>query len=184
MSYQVISQQTWQPANQWEYPGVYLWYGYYEATQNDVDELHKFCKGGGYSNNPNEPIIERGTMKGRLALLWHSRQHPLDEEGERAGGIRSRIYENQIVDPIPSKDAQVPDNVRFRDEDDPMWYKDSEGNDVHGVPPNSGAYHEAHIGDGYYDFFEGPRPDSEAERLLGSGRYVWDDKALLWRVEG
>jgi hypothetical protein len=174
-----ISQTTWQPSTN----NTYLWYGYNECTEEDIEDLKAFCAGGaGSGGYPRYPVYEESTLKGRLFALWHAKSDPLSADN-RAGGIKSRVYENQIVDPIVSEDEIPPDNVLFRPENDPMWYKDSDGNDVHGVPPNSGAYHEAYVGDGYYDYVEGPRPGSQAEAILGDGKYVWDNAQLLWRVE-
>lgn len=172
-----ISQTTWQPASRkyengkWTGIGVYLWYGYERATQEDIDALYSYCKG---SPDPG-PYIEEFTVQGRLQPLWRSANNPITEDPS-PGGINSRLYEHQFIDEIGASPA----NVEFTDT--AIWYKDADGQDIHGIPPNSGAYHSAPVGDDYYDTFAGPRPDSPASEILGDGAYVWDDKALLWRV--
>jgi len=125
--------------------------------------------------------IDQGTLVGIYNAFWMTFA---DKVGfltgrppvSRMGGLGSQNYENQLVG--ESKGAL------FRKESDgPMWYTDTKGNLVHGIPAaNAGCYHNKYVGDGYYDIVEGVEQGSPADVILGSGEFYWDETRRLYDV--
>ena len=93
--------------------------------------------------------------------------------GHRAkGGIGSEVYQLQ----------KVGRGVQFTKKK--IWRTDAAGEMTKSIPPNCGAYHFKDMGDGYRDAHDGPAPGSKAEKMLGTGHYVWDAKHQWWTVVG
>lgn len=155
--------------------GGMIWMGKKAATEADIEALRQAVDGAAVT-------IDDGTLVGIYNWRWHTFAEEVAllqgrPPTSRMGGLGSQNYENQHVG--ESKGAL------FRKESDgPMWYTDTKGNLVYGIPrENAGCYHQKYVGDGYYDMVEGVEQGSPADKILGKGEFYWDEKRRLYDVK-
>jgi len=148
----------------WSYPGGpgrgdgMVWYGVRPATDLDITAIRLFLQ------NSTAPVDER-SLVGRYHRDWNSAGYATVAIRNRNGGIGSSTYESQHV----SKDQ-----VSFSKRD--MWHYDADGEFIMGVPAEAGAYWKDDLGDGAYNYYAGPKPDSAAWFERGTGKYAWDEE--------
>lgn len=153
-----MSEKPVSPDSHWSWPANsgsgFVWFGKYAAKPSDYDALNKMM---GY-----EAPVQEQSVVGRYHPDWNSAWYVTVEPHRRPGGKGSRPYEAQWCG----------DGVRFIKER--IWHFNDEGNMVKEVPANCGAYHRVYDGDGYLNY-AGPTPGSEADTLLGTQSYNWDE---------
>ena len=152
------------PANATPTSMGWVYAGDEPMTDDDPAALNIYLASLGY---PTPAMIDPFSVKGKHHRRWSTYRNMV--EGTQAnGGLGSPRFEQQWVDPYHDG------GVNFVKPGDTVWYIDSEtGEALKGFPPNCGAYHEVDQGGGYSDYYSGPRPGSESERLLGTGDYIW-----------
>lgn len=154
----------------WSYPagkdGGMVWIGKEPATMSDYEALKQ-----GLGDNVQ---VDMRSIVGLYNIRWTSAWNQQNPNAIPMGGEGSVAYELKLV-------GEVGNGVQFTK--DPIWYYDSDGNLVKGIPPECGAYHQKYVGDGYYDNFEGPEPGSIAAKMHRGGEYYWDDVRKLYDVK-
>ena len=147
--------------------GGMVWWGTGPATAADIKNL-KIALGDSVK-------IDEGSLVGLYHPLWISKADADKDRSARKGGYGSATYQNQFVK----------SGVFFWDQryDGDGWYYNSDGESVKGTPPDAGACHQVY-NDGYYDIWEGPEPDTEAEAFLGDSSYYFDVKQGVYQVKG
>lgn len=170
---------------QWSHPsgggmGAYddgmVWYGSHPPTDNDYLSLYHYMTSSPESTWTLEDFFENVhfdvlSLVGRWHPDWSSGWEKNGSTGWPKGGLGSECYEKQRIAP----------GVDFFKKD--SWYWDKEGNMVKGMPGTCGEHHEVHMGDTYYDSFEGPAPGSFAEAQVAGSHYYWDDENKWYAVE-
>ena len=143
-----------------KYGFVYM--GLEPMTDDDVQALREYTR-------QSDPKIDRLSTKGRWNRNWICRETSL----QHMGGEGSETYESQMCG----------QGVHFkpRTGQEPIFHVDPEGNYVHGVVDYPRLGTSYHIDD-YNSTVAGPRPDSEADTVLGDSTYVWDDDLALWTI--
>lgn len=117
--------------------------------------------------------VDRRSIVGLYDQSWSSYWNEKNPDAPKLGGEGSKAYELKLV-------GEAGNGVEFTRED--IWYINVEGSLVKGIPPECGAYHRRYVGDGYYDLYEGPEPNSLAYELHKGGFYYWDDFRKLYDI--
>ncbi len=117
---------------------------------------------------PSEQHYDKLSMVGRYHKKYNSFFYAVDGKRDPDGGLGSKTYEMQHVG------GYYPDNLKVSLHETVWFYRGSEY--VKEVTPR--GYHLADNGANY----EGPRPGSEAEALLGDGTYSWDEEEELYII--
>jgi hypothetical protein len=143
-------------------PGM-VWIGTHQATQEDIDEVTEYFKG----YYPQGIPIEETTLCGTYSWKWQSS----DPQAKKFGGLGSLTYETQLWDG---------EGVSFTES--PIWYYNSAGAMVKGIPPQLGAYHWVDKTDNVRDAYEGPEPCSKADLYRGNGEFYWNANRLMYDV--
>lgn len=115
--------------------------------------------------------IDWRSLVGLYNRSWSTLFNKLTPGATPTGGEGSQAYENQLVG-----ESQ---GVIFTKS--PIWYYDSDGKMVTGIPGNAGEYHKKYVA-GYEDIIEGPEPGSVAATMLGDGEYYWDAERALYDI--
>jgi hypothetical protein len=151
-----------------------VWLGTAPATEEDIQAL-KDC-------TAETVRIDERSLPGLYDWQWTTFGDQImymQDQGEphrKMGGINSDTYELQFVG--------GGDGAQFRTaEEGDMWYVDTSGNMLYGIPPeNAGCYHKVDTGGGYYHYVEGVEQGSAADRALGQGEFFWDTTRRLYDV--
>ena len=135
---------------QWEDAGA-VWQGTGEPTEED----YAILEGG-----PYDPMSIVGLYHEDWSTYF---DHKNDTDpAKKLGGRGSTAYECQ----------NTGEGVEFWNTtmgDEAGYYYTADGKLTWGIPENLGAYHKTPKG-----YVEGPEPGSEAEKLLGNGRYAYN----------
>lgn len=140
------------------------------ASEKDYDTLKAIMRGKPYR-------IDILTVGGLWDAAWTTYADLLARTPPEhmMGGFGSAIYMMQ----------KMFEGVRITE--NPIWLHGTDEDGVHTmdkiVPPNYGAYHMVHVGDGYMDAYEGAEPDSQADKYIGDKDIFFDDENGWYAVE-
>jgi len=155
----------------WSYPGGpgdgdgMVWYGLERATLDDIQEIKDF-------RESDDTGIDKMSLCGRYDRNWNSASYASMDMRNPNGGLGSVTYEHQHINH---------DQVQFAKE--PRWHYNADGEFVKEVPADCGAYHRVDLGEGYYDYYSGPEPESPAAEELGNGHYIFHWLHKWYEVE-
>jgi hypothetical protein len=141
----------------------FVWVGNAQATRENKQQWVDFLNQDGGNREIEDVAWDGRSLVGLYAKSWSSNYYS-QTDGSAPGGAGSHTYETQMWGGV---------GCEFKDSK--CWHYNTAGALVKEVPANCGEVYRVDMSGGYYDYWAGVEPKSDAEKYLDGGIMTWDE---------